>query len=391
MSKYRVAMVAACPFPCERGTPVRIHRMAEALLELGHEVHVITYHLHEAVDVHPQLHVHRIGDVPSYQRMSPGPSLRKLLHLDPLLARRLRRVLDQYQFDVIHAHHVEGLLVALTAAQGRLPIVYDIHTLLQSELPFYSVPLLSQLMQGVGDWIDRALPPRADFLIAVTDTIRDRMFELGVATPDNCHSIGNGVEHERFSHLEPRQRSEDDDYVIVFAGNMAPYQGVEQLLKVMAELCSRRGDVRLRIVSQSSFEPYSALASALGIESAIDLIPAGFDAVPDWLATSDIALNPRIEAPGLPQKTMNYMAAGLPVVSFAGSGQYLVDEETALLVEGGDSVAFAAAIERLITEPALCSRLGDAARHLVLSQMSWQSTASQVAQAYGLAINRFPR
>ena len=28
---YNVAMVAACPFPCGRGTPVRIQRMAEAL------------------------------------------------------------------------------------------------------------------------------------------------------------------------------------------------------------------------------------------------------------------------------------------------------------------------------------------------------------------------
>lgn len=391
MSKYRIAMVAACPFPCERGTPVRIHRMAEALLALGHEVHVITYHLSEPVEVHPDLHVHRIGNVPTYRRMNPGPTLQKLLLVDVFLARRLWALFDQYQFDIVHAHHVEGLLVALPAAKGRVPIVYDIHTLLQSELPFYAVPLLNRLNQSIGGWFDRTLPPRADFIITVTDTIRDRMFELGVATPANCRCIGNGVEHERFSHLEPRQRAADDDYFIVFAGNMAPYQGVEPLLKAFASLRSRRSDVRLRIVSQSSFEPYSTLARELGIEPAIDLIPAGFDAVPSWLSASDIAVNPRIEAPGLPQKTMNYMAAGLPVVSFAGSGQYLVDEETALLVAGGDTVAFATAIERLMDEPALSRRLGDAARNLVFSEMSWQGTASQVEQAYAVAISRFRR
>ena len=41
----RIAIVAACPFPLPRGTPVRILRMAEALADRGHEVHVVTYHL----------------------------------------------------------------------------------------------------------------------------------------------------------------------------------------------------------------------------------------------------------------------------------------------------------------------------------------------------------
>lgn len=34
--RYRIAMVAACPFPCPRGTPVRVRRMAEALTARGH-------------------------------------------------------------------------------------------------------------------------------------------------------------------------------------------------------------------------------------------------------------------------------------------------------------------------------------------------------------------
>ena len=41
----RVAMVAACPFPARRGTPLRIERLTDALIARGHEVEVITYHI----------------------------------------------------------------------------------------------------------------------------------------------------------------------------------------------------------------------------------------------------------------------------------------------------------------------------------------------------------
>jgi hypothetical protein len=41
-SALRIAMIAACPFPLGRGTPIRIQRQAETLAARGHEVHVVT-------------------------------------------------------------------------------------------------------------------------------------------------------------------------------------------------------------------------------------------------------------------------------------------------------------------------------------------------------------
>ena len=63
----RIAMIAACPFPWPRGTPIRIHRIAEAVAGRGHAVHVVTYHLGEELADAPFV-VHRIRDVPAYRR-----------------------------------------------------------------------------------------------------------------------------------------------------------------------------------------------------------------------------------------------------------------------------------------------------------------------------------
>ena len=76
--RLNIAMVAACPFPSPRGTPVRIHRMAEALAHRGHSVHVVTYHLGRDVRI-PNVQIHRIGNVPFVSKIKIGPSFAKLV------------------------------------------------------------------------------------------------------------------------------------------------------------------------------------------------------------------------------------------------------------------------------------------------------------------------
>ena len=107
-----VAVVAACPFPYPRGTPTRVYRSAEIVARLGHRVDVITYHLGETERETP-FAVHRIRPVGHYHRLAPGPTYQKLLVVDTLLVARLLAFVRRHRVDVIHAHHYEGLLVAL--------------------------------------------------------------------------------------------------------------------------------------------------------------------------------------------------------------------------------------------------------------------------------------
>src|SRR5947208_3318527 len=58
--KLKICMLAACPFPANHGTPGSIREMAEAITELGHEVHIVTYHFGEDIPVRGP-RVHRIA------------------------------------------------------------------------------------------------------------------------------------------------------------------------------------------------------------------------------------------------------------------------------------------------------------------------------------------
>ncbi|MGH7572072.1 MAG: glycosyltransferase family 4 protein, partial [Gemmatimonadota bacterium] len=155
--RLNVAMVAACPFPFPRGTPIRIQRVAEAMARRGHRVHVVTYHLGDIWE-EPPFVLHRIPAISGYRKTSPGPSYRKIFVVDRRLAAKLREVLASYPIDLVHGHHYEGLMVALLARRAGIPILYDAHTTLESELPSYRMGLPGSFKRSFGRLLDRRLP-----------------------------------------------------------------------------------------------------------------------------------------------------------------------------------------------------------------------------------------
>jgi glycosyltransferase involved in cell wall biosynthesis len=379
--RYRIAMVAACPFPYPRGTPIRIFRLAEALARRGHEIHVVTYHLGETATT--PFKIHRIPDVGTYRKLSPGPSYQKLLVLDLLLLFKLRSVLRSCEIDVVHAHHYEGLLVSLLAQRRvKYPVIFDCHTLLASELPFYPLGLFKGAKKWIGGSLDSILPGRASHVVAVTEEIKAQLVRAKVVSEDKIVVISNGIEPHRFAVPEGARPLAPGKKAIVFTGNLAPYQGVELLLSAFREILRVRNDVRLFIVSDSVPRRYAALAESLQIKDHIELKTAKFDAVPRFLAGADVVVNPRTECDGIPQKLLNYMAAGKAIVSFAGSAKNLRHEEEGLVVEDGDAGAFANAILRLVDDPMLAHRLGNNAKTYARSELSWDKAARQLEAVY---------
>jgi glycosyltransferase involved in cell wall biosynthesis len=377
--RLRILMIAACPFPAGRGTPVRILRMAEGLAGRGHLVDVVTYHLGTG-SVGPGVAVHRIPDVVRYRRYEPGPTWQKLLVLDPLVTAKVAALLRSQPVDVVHAHHAVGLLAGLVArGLRRTPIVYDVHTVLEAELPFYAPRRAQALAARVGRSFDRYLPRHASALIVAHDDIRRRLSALNPALAPRIAVAPSGAELDRFARATRRP---DGGHTLVYTGNLASYQGIDLMLRAFAELRGRRDDVRLRIVADSPFTPYEPLAAELGVRHAIDLVPADFETVPGHLSDASVALHPRTSCDGLPQKLVNYMAAGAPIVAFRGSAKELAHGEHGWVVADGDCVAFAEGIDRLLRDPGLAHRLGANARAYAERTLSWERTAEQVEAVY---------
>jgi glycosyltransferase involved in cell wall biosynthesis len=381
MSGLRVAMIAACPMPARRGTPLRIERLTEALIARGHHVELITYHVSDDAQELP-FPVHRIFNRRVYWRMPAGPNLRKLALYDPALTAKVWGVLGKSRFDVMHAHHLEGLLVALPSRlRHGVPLVYDAHTMLSSELPSYGPSLTKRAVSTVGRWFDGVLPDSADHVSSVTADIRDRLIQRHGLASEKITVVTNGVETEQFRVNVP-PRTDDGLTRLIYTGTLAPYQDVDVLLEAFAVAHRSRPQLRLSMAVSSPFNNYEALARKLGIREAIELIPDNFAQLPRQLAEADIAVLPRMYCDGIPQKLLNYMAAGKGIVSSAGSAKVMEHERTGLIVPNGDINAFAAAIVRLADDRAYANALGSAARDYVERNYSWDGAAERLERVF---------
>ena len=378
--RFRIAMIAACPMPARRGTPLRIERLTEALIARGHHVELITYHVSDDAQT-LDFPVHRIFNRRVYWRMPAGPNLRKLALYDPALAVKIWRVLGGSRFDVMHAHHLEGLLVALPSrVRHGVPIVYDAHTMLSSELPSYGPGFAKRMVSTVGRWFDGLLPSAADHVASVTADIRDRLTGRHGMSPDQISVVTNGVETECFRVDAPPRT--DGFTRLIYTGTLAHYQDVDVLLEAFAVARRSRADLRLCMAVSSPFDPYEALARRLGIREAIEIIPDSFEKLPRQLAESALAVLPRMHCDGIPQKLLNYMAAGKGIVCSAGSAKLLEHGRTGLIVPNGDVGAFAEAIVRLAADPSLSDSLGSAAREYVERNYSWDQAAERLERIY---------
>lgn len=384
----RIAMVAACPFPAPRGTPIRINRIAEALAGRGHGVDVFTYHLGASTGDEP-FAIHRIASIPTYKRHDPGPDYQKLLIMDPLLTAKLTWALRGQRYDVIHAHHFEGLLAALPGkALFRTPVAFDVHTLLGSELPAYKMGLPKSWLSGIGRFLDARLPPMSDHIIAVSEEIKTHLLEQTGLRDDMISIVPNGIEQFFLDHPERPMRSESNPPYLVYAGNLAAYQGIGLLLRMFAIVRKEWPDLRLRMLVGSTLGEYEDAARQLGIRDFIDVADPDPEQLAAVLAGAAVAANPRGECAGLPQKLVNYMASGCAVVSCAGSAKHVQDRITGLIVVNDDPAAFAAAVIRLLNDAALARQLGSNARLYIRRNLSWDKAAESIEAIYHRLIHK---
>jgi len=377
-------MVAACPFPANRGTPSRILRMAEAIADRGHEVHVVTYHFGTDVPTRG-IHIHRVPKV-GKPYFGSGPTYRKLLLYDPLLTRLLRKVLREYCIDLIHAHHFEGALVALAARGWRdLPIIYDAHTMLSGELNQYRFRMPRPLKNWFARHLDRFVPKKSEHVIAVSETLKDSLVQLGIPS-ERISVVPTGVNLETFEgdtgkSLVAGRHGITTEKVVVYAGSTAAFQGVTNLLEAIPYVLQEEPETMFFIVGKKNSTLSSLCKSKDIADHVIFTGERPFEEVRNFLAQARVAVIPRPECPGIPQKLTNYMAAGCAIVSFQGSAKLLTHEVNGIVVPDANIRIMAEAIVRLLRNRELADRLGENARQSVV-QYDWRCLAERVEKIY---------
>lgn len=279
---------------------------------------------------------------------------------------QLIRLMTEVRFDLVHVHTPIAAFLARAAAKwtNTKPVLYTAHG-----FHFYSGA-------GIGTWLlygtmEKIAAKWTDGLIVINqEDYETAKNYLAIAAEKLFYVHGVGV---NIAEMRSAQRQ-------VLRAKLGVGKGTLAVICV-AELCGNKNHRLLlqawRIIS-AKYRQTELLLVGDGecraeLQAIIDVqkIPRvrllGFRRdIPELLTAADIATLVSMRE-GLPCSVMEAMAAGLPVVAsdVRGNRELVADGENGFLVDSHDINAMAQAYERLLTEPALRRKMGEAGRRKV--------------------------
>ncbi|NGN42870.1 glycosyltransferase [Mesorhizobium sp. CGMCC 1.15528] len=209
------------------------------------------------------------------------------------------------------------------------------------------------------------------------------------------HLSYHGLDLDRFGSFSEARRERDgslaeEPVIVLSVGRAVEKKGYDILLNALALLPAGLAWRFEHIGGGEELDRLKALAKKLGIADRVSWKGAlAQEEVLEHYRRSDIfALACRITAngdrDGLPNVLVEAASQRLACVSTDVSGvpELLSPEETGLLVPPEDPVALAKALERLIRDPALRGRLGEAAEHTVRHHFDHVSSIDQLKELF---------
>ncbi len=372
---------------------------ARGLLELGHEVEVLTA---GAEEMPPGTTVSSRDEagLTVHGMRPPGASfpVRRTeaywLGYTWAVLGALRALGEQRRYDVIDFpdYAAEGLAYQLDRdEEDTATVVVHLHGSLGMFAKEIGWPPAGDPLLRVGGVMEDTSIEMADGLIAASRSIAELTCARLGTPPERIEVVEGAVDERVFS---PEPAAPHGGPRLLFVGNLVPNKGAATVLEAFIRLAGEHDGLTLTIAG-SADEDYAgelrARAAQAGVGERVDLL--GFvehAELPALYRAADVFAAPSRYEGGLGLVYLEAMACGLPVVARAagGAAEAVAPGETGLLLERGDVEETAAAIGALVGDPQMRARMGAAARERVLARFTPARYSERVIRGYERAIER---
>ena len=329
-------------------------------------------------------------NVALYERArSRGISVRMLRcegRADLRAIREIREYIRTDQVDLIHTHGYKADLYGYLAARREAkPIVATCHNWLGGTAAL-----------GIYNRLDRMALRKFNGVAAVSNAVAGQLRDARIAE-NKIHTIANGIDIDKFCGAEPAWFGSSPDAkekTIGIVARLDLQKGFEYLLQAIAGLTNSHPDLRLVIVGEGPDQgAIQSMADRLNLIPRIVFAGQRGD-MANVYAGFDIFVLPSLNE-GLPMTVLEAMASSRPVIaSRVGAIPTVVrDGETGLLVDQKDVVGLRAALDRLLSDPALSSRLAIQGHAWVRRHFTSDAMAENYLRMYesvlGITTSRF--
>ena len=245
--------------------------------------------------------------------------------------------------------------------------------------------------------LERRTHRAADHVIATNDSYREIAMTRGGKRAHEVTVVRTGPDLLRL------QRGEADPelrrgrrYLVAYIGVMGPQDGVDIAVRVADIVVNkfRRDDIAFTLIgSGDCFDDLVALRDELGLAGHVEFTGRAPDElVVRIMSTADAGLSPDPKNPlndvSTMNKTMEYMAFGLPVIAFDLRETRVSAGSAAVYVEPNDEHEYAEAVVALMDDEPRRAEMGKLARERVEQELAWGHQESAYLGVYQHLLSR---
>lgn len=350
----------ACPYAWDApgGVQVHIRQLAHRLERRGHRVIVLA----------PAGEAPAAPNVVAVGRPVRLPYNGSVAPIAPHAARSVRRALEEFQPDVVHAHEPFVPSVAMHATRwAGAPVVATFHAYADRSI----------LLQASARLLRRVWR-RIDVRIAVSEAAREHVSR---AFQGDVRVIPNGVEVEHFAGAEPIELPQGRR--VLFVNRLDRRKGFVVMIDAFRLVAETHPDALL-VVAGDGRERSAVRRLPRAVRDRVVLLGnVPHDLLPPYHAACEVFCAPATGQESFGIVLVEAMAAGLPIVAtdIPGYREVVRGGEDGLLVPPEDPGAVAAALRRLLDDPELSARLARSARSRA-DAYSWDAVTRRVEAAY---------
>ncbi|GJF08572.1 phosphatidyl-myo-inositol mannosyltransferase [Mycolicibacterium cyprinidarum] len=360
-----IGMVCPYSFDVPGGVQAHVLQLAEVMHRRGHEVSVLAPASPEAHAVLPDYVVSGGKAVPIPYNGSVAR-----LRFGPATHRKVKKWLQQGEFDVLHLHEPNApslSMLALNIAEG--PIVATFHA-----------STTKSLTLSVFEPFLRPLHEKIVGRIAVSDLARRWQME---ALGSDAVEVPNGIDVASFAAAPRLSGYPRPGKTVLFLGRFdEPRKGMAALLAALPALVERFADIQILVVGRGDEDELRADAGALA--GHLHFLGQVDDAEKaSAMRSADVYCAPNTGGESFGIVLVEAMAAGTAVVAsdLDAFRRVLDNGRAGRLVPVDDSAALAAGLIEVLSDDALRARYVESAMDSV-QRYDWSVVAKQILRVY---------
>ncbi len=255
------------------------------------------------------------------------------------------------------------------------------------------IPLVFNIQYGYGDervasgrggFIGRAfhfILFKADYVTAISTYLFDLAHKYGYTGEEAI--IHNGVDFEKFSAA--RLKDKKISNTIITVSRLVQKNGVDILIKALAELKKDIPDIKLNIVGDGSErQNLEELSQKFGLNSVVKFFgEVTYDDIQKYLAEADIFVRAsRFE--GMGNVFVEALAAGLPIVGTKAGGitDIIKEGETGLFAKVDDPKDLAEKIKILFSDEKLYKKIVENGQKMVNEKFDWNKITASYEEIF---------